>query len=51
LVAGRETTFDYRGIISPPRDLDRWAALVRDFVRHLVARYGLAEVSLIEVAG
>jgi xylan 1,4-beta-xylosidase len=38
------TTFDYAGIISPPRDLDRWAALVRDFVRHLVARYGLDEV-------
>jgi xylan 1,4-beta-xylosidase len=38
------TTFDYKGVISPPRDLDRWAALVTDFVGHLVARYGLAEV-------
>jgi xylan 1,4-beta-xylosidase len=40
----QSTTFDYRGIISPPSDMDRWAALVRDLVRHLVARYGLDEV-------
>ena len=26
------TVFDYRGIISPPRDCDRWAALVRGLV-------------------
>ena len=26
------TVFDYRGIISPPRDEERWAALVRDLV-------------------
>ena len=37
--------FDYRGIISPPRDLDRWAGLVEALVRHLVARYGADEVS------
>ncbi len=34
------TVFDYKGIISPPRDDERWAALVRDFVAHLVERYG-----------
>ena len=34
------TVFAYRGIISPPRDLDRWADLVRDLVTHLVERYG-----------
>ncbi len=38
------TTFEYRGIISPPRDMDRWSMLVRDFVGHLIARYGLKEV-------
>jgi xylan 1,4-beta-xylosidase len=34
------TTFDYRGIISPPRDMDLWRDLVEALVRHLVARYG-----------
>jgi xylan 1,4-beta-xylosidase len=34
------TVFDYRGIISPPLDEERWAALVRDLVAHLVERYG-----------
>ena len=36
--------FDYIGLISPPRDLDRWADLVEALVRHLVARHGLDEV-------
>ncbi len=35
-----ETVFDYRGIISPPRDHEQWASLVRDLVRHLAERYG-----------
>jgi xylan 1,4-beta-xylosidase len=39
------TTFDYEGVISPPRDMGRWAGLVTDFLGHLVARYGLAEVT------
>jgi xylan 1,4-beta-xylosidase len=34
------TVFAYRGIISPPRDFDRWADLIRDLVGHLVDRYG-----------
>ena len=34
------TVFDYRAIISPPRDLGRWAALVGDLVTHLADRYG-----------
>jgi len=38
------TVFDYAGIISPPRDIDRWAALVRDLVAHLVDRHGRDEV-------
>ncbi|MDG4825937.1 xylan 1,4-beta-xylosidase [Asanoa sp. WMMD1127] len=38
------TVFTYRGIISPPKDWDRWADLVRSLVAHLVERYGLAEV-------
>jgi xylan 1,4-beta-xylosidase len=38
------TVFDYRGIISPPRDLDLWRQLVEGLVRHLVERYGPDEV-------
>jgi xylan 1,4-beta-xylosidase len=38
------TVFDYAGIISPARDDDEWAALVRDLVRHLIERFGRDEV-------
>jgi xylan 1,4-beta-xylosidase len=40
------TTFHYRGIISPPRDPERWSGLVTDFVRHLAGRYGIDAVSV-----
>lgn len=39
-----KTVFDYRAIISPPRDWDRWETLVRELTAHLVDRYGLDEV-------
>jgi xylan 1,4-beta-xylosidase len=39
------TVFEYGAIISPPRDWDRWADLVRDLTEHLVDRYGLDEVA------
>ncbi|HEY0699658.1 MAG TPA: xylan 1,4-beta-xylosidase [Micromonospora sp.] len=35
-----QTVFEYRGVISPPKDWDRWADLVRALVAHLLARYG-----------
>jgi xylan 1,4-beta-xylosidase len=38
------TVFDYRGIISPPRDMDRWSDLVTAFVEHLEERFGRDEV-------
>jgi xylan 1,4-beta-xylosidase len=38
------TVFAYRAIISPPRDWDRWAELVRGLARHLIDRYGAEEV-------
>jgi xylan 1,4-beta-xylosidase len=38
------TVFDYRGIISPPRDADRWSALVVALVEHLRERFGADEV-------
>lgn len=39
-----KTVFDYGAIVSPPRDWDRWEALVRDLAAHLVDRYGRDEV-------
>ncbi len=41
----QRTTFEYKGIISPPRDMAAWSSLVSDFVGHLAARYGLEEVA------
>ena len=38
------TVFEYRGIISPPRDLGRWSDLVAGLVRHLIERFGRDEV-------
>jgi xylan 1,4-beta-xylosidase len=38
------TVFDYRGIISPPRDMARWSALVTAFVRHVRERFGVEAV-------
>lgn len=40
-----QTVFDYRGIISPPRDWDEWRRLVSALASHLVARYGIDEVA------
>jgi xylan 1,4-beta-xylosidase len=38
------TVFAYQGIISPPKDWDRWRELVEAFTAHLVERYGRREV-------
>jgi xylan 1,4-beta-xylosidase len=40
----RRTVFAYEAIISPPKDWDRWADLIRAFTAHLLDRYGRAEV-------
>ena len=34
------TVFDYRGIISPPRDLQLWGWLVGELTGHLAGRFG-----------
>jgi len=39
-----KTVFDYRAIISPPKDWKRWHDLVRDLTQHVVDRYGIDEV-------
>jgi xylan 1,4-beta-xylosidase len=37
--------FWYKPNVAPPKDYDRWGALVEQFGKHLVERYGLDEVS------
>jgi len=39
-----KTVFEYVAHVSPPRDWDRWEALIGDLVAHLVERYGIEEV-------
>jgi xylan 1,4-beta-xylosidase len=39
-----KTVFSYGAIVSPPKDWDRWAGLVRDLADHLMQRYGRDEV-------
>jgi xylan 1,4-beta-xylosidase len=38
------TVFDFKGIISPPRDMGLWADLVAGLVRHVIERFGPEEV-------
>ncbi len=37
--------FWYKPNISPPKDWVKWDALISEFAKHLVARYGIEEVS------
>ncbi len=37
--------FWYQPIVSPPKEWTRWDDLIRHFAEHLVARYGIDEVS------
>jgi xylan 1,4-beta-xylosidase len=39
-----KTVFEYAAIVSPPKDWDRWHALIRDLVEHLADRYGLDDL-------
>jgi len=40
-----EHVFWYHPIVSPPKDLARWSAMITAFAQHLVARYGIDEVA------
>ncbi len=44
LASGRKTIFWYRGNVTPPKDLNKWANFIRAFVEHERERYGDAEV-------
>jgi xylan 1,4-beta-xylosidase len=39
-----DTDFWWKANGSPPKDYDKWAALVSHLIQHCIARYGLAEV-------
>ena len=44
LARGDKTVFNYAGNVTPPKDPDHWADLIRRFVSELVHRYGADEV-------
>ncbi|MBO4346563.1 MAG: cellulase family glycosylhydrolase [Lachnospiraceae bacterium] len=46
MASGTETTFFWKGKISPPKDYSKWTNLVQITLRHLIDRYGIDEVRL-----
>jgi xylan 1,4-beta-xylosidase len=42
---GMQHSFWYKQNIAPPKDYAMWDAMIQTFVRHLIDRYGIAEVS------
>ena len=44
LASGDRTIFWWRGNVTPPRDYDKWEALIKDLVQHFTDRYGIEEV-------
>ena len=46
LASGTETTFFWKGKVSPPKDYDKWARLLQATFTHLIERYGIEEIRL-----
>lgn len=44
LASGSKTVFHYQGNVTPPRNYQQWALLIRKLVEHWVERYGVDEV-------
>ena len=44
LASGSKTIFWWRGNVTPPKDINKWAGFIRAFVEHEKERYGDAEV-------
>lgn len=44
LASGSETIFWWKGNVTPPKDYDKWAALVKNITLHFTQRYGVDEV-------
>ena len=45
LASGHTTVFQYRGNVTPARDVSQWATLIEKLTAHWVDCYGVAEVS------
>ena len=45
LASGSKTCFHYKANITPPADDEKWISFIREFGRHLISRYGRAEVA------
>jgi len=44
LASGNTTIFWWRGNVTPPKDYEKWEALIRNLVQHFTERYGAEEV-------
>lgn len=44
LASGQKTIFWWRGNVTPPKDYEKWGALIADLTRHFTERYGADEV-------
>ena len=44
LAPGGKTVFHYQSNVTPPKNYDDWAGLIKKLVSHLVERYGVEEV-------
>jgi len=44
LASGEQTIFWWKGNVTPPKDYDKWASLVKATVNHWISRYGADEV-------
>jgi xylan 1,4-beta-xylosidase len=44
LASGKQTIFWWRGNVTPPKDYNKWAELIRHLTQHFTERYGADEV-------
>jgi Beta-xylosidase len=44
LASGPQTIFWWRGNVTPPKDYDKWGALIKNLTEHFTERYGADEV-------
>lgn len=44
LASGKKTIFWWRGNVTPPKDYNKWADLIRNLTQHFTDRYGAKEV-------
>jgi len=44
LASGNKTIFWWRGNVTPPKDYNKWEALIRNLTNHFTERYGAEEV-------